>query len=124
MKNNELKPGDLCLIVGFRNSDINLGKTCTVAMLVPKGISVEFNGRTWSPPKEDSCIIAGDTLVNHSARRGFFKDGFSGVAQKYLIKIEDGDPDKQTHTGGVRRGDIVITSSATSPYRTKIPTTA
>jgi hypothetical protein len=94
MNNQNLKKGDLCLIISCdRNKEINnMGRVVTLEKFVPAGAPhMEFNGARYMTISEDGWIVSADDLWAWTMRKGYHKCTQAGVYAHRLRKIGDQD---------------------------------
>ena len=94
MNNRPLQPGDLCLIVGYKNSPDNVGMLCRLVKFVDAGL-FEYRGKT-SASAGSYWLVDGDRLSVFRVISGVKKNtGWCLVAANHLMRI-DGDPDAES----------------------------
>ena len=96
--NQDLKKGDLCVIIGGLKGTFNVGKSVTLQMFLPAGRTGDYEGKLFQAPPEDAWIVTGEGLTSWNIRQGFFITDTAGSLARFLMKIGDGNPDivKQT----------------------------
>lgn len=93
MDNRPLKVGDMCIIVGCLNNDVNIGKSVILERFVPAGRIVSFADVVFQPPPENGWIFSGEDLIGWNIREGYHKSLVSCALVRHLRKIGDGDPE-------------------------------
>jgi len=94
MDKQNLKEGDLCLIVSCDpNIEINnMGRCVTLEKFVPAGSPhLSYNGSHYRTIAEDGWIVSGDDLWCWTLQKGYFKSTETGVYARRLRKIGDQD---------------------------------
>lgn len=86
MNNRPLQLGDVCLIVGFRRFDYNLGKTCTLVRFMNTGDSFTRNGEMIRNDGEPAWFVEGASLeISMNWTRTVA--GFSLEVERHLMPI-------------------------------------
>jgi hypothetical protein len=93
---SQFKPGDMALIVGCKNSSVNLGKTCELIAFLRPGERLDFpHGNAFDGVRHIGTtagwFVAGETLVS-----SFGSVGFTIVREQHLAPLRgDFAPEQQ-----------------------------
>lgn len=111
MSRDELKPGDICLIIGSKGAGVNVGKAGELISVLRPGDKFKApNGRVldYSPFGDAAWLLYGNSLGSRNIH-GDVTSGFAIVTPPYLMKIKgDEEQPRERATDRVRDAEGVL----------------